>query len=201
MSRLDTYRATRWEDGLRSSNSKIFEEIYDYFAPEIYTHLLKLLKDSVLVEEIVQDVFIKIWQTREKVDSSRNIKSLIYTIVNRQAIDAFRKVTRERKSSEELETQSQKHVYTAEDNLIYKEQNKWLEKAIASLPEKRKAIFILSKFENKSYKEIAEYLGISVSTVSNQLVQAIKDIKAYMATVYDDEKLFTLPLLIFLYFA
>jgi RNA polymerase sigma-70 factor (ECF subfamily) len=185
MSRLDTYRATRWEDGLRSSNSKIFEEIYDYFAPEIYTHLLKLLKDSVLVEEIVQDVFIKIWQTREKVDSSRNIKSLIYTIVNRQAIDAFRKVTRERKSSEELETQSQKHVYTAEDNLIYK----------------RKAIFILSKFENKSYKEIAEYLGISVSTVSNQLVQAIKDIKAYMATVYDDEKLFTLPLLIFLYFA
>src|SRR5690606_12686915 len=99
-------------------------------------------------------------------------------------IDYFRKACRDKAIQDELWASSVSFYLHTDQGLYEKEKSKILNEAIQLLPPKRKEILRLCNIENKSYSEVATLLGISVSTVSNQLVSAMKDIKNYIQSNY-----------------
>ncbi|QQD11999.1 RNA polymerase sigma factor [Sphingobacterium sp. UDSM-2020] len=172
---------------LKDGDLTSFNAIYFQYSPKIYVRLIKLVKDPVVAEEILQDVFTKVWVNRAKIDPTKGFTSFLNHISDNLAIDFFRKVQRDKSLQMELWVSAVELYYHTEEHIYLKDTQDILAKAIDSLSPKRKEILILNKFHEKSYKEIAEELDISVSTVSNQLVSALKDIKEYIQKNYRNE--------------
>ncbi len=172
---------------LKDGDLNSFNEIYFQYSPKIYVRLIRLVKDQPIAEEILQDVFTRIWLHREKIDPTKGFVSFLNHISDNLAMDFFRKVQRDKALQLEIWASAIELYYHTEEKLFLKDKQQILSKAIDSLSPKRKEILMLNKFEDKSYKEIADLLGISVSTVSNQLVSALKDIKEYIQKNYRDE--------------
>lgn len=172
---------------LKDGDLASFNDIYFQYSPKIYVRLIKLVKDQIIAEEILQDVFTKVWVNRTKIDPAKGFVSFLNHISDNLAIDFFRKVQRDKALQLELWVSAVELYYHTEEHVFFKDTQDILTKAIDSLSPKRKEILMLNKFHEKSYKEIAEELGISVSTVSNQLVNALKDIKEYIRKNYRNE--------------
>ncbi len=181
---------------LREGDDAAFKEIYDCFAPILYQRLLRLLKDPDTVEEILQDTFLKLWEKRAQIDPQRAFKTYLYRITDHLAIDVFRKITRDKALQQELWASTVSSYLHTEEALIAKEEQQLLSAAINQLPPKRKQILLLCKLHEKSYQEVADLMGISVSTVSNQLVKAIKEIKNFVLHATRSEHALLLFLLI-----
>lgn len=165
---------------LQEGDEAAFGAIYRLFAPVLYQRLVRLLKDIGATEEILQDVFLKLWEKRAQIDPERGFRTYLYRIADNLAIDFFRKITREKALQEELWVSGVYFYLQTEEELISKEERQLITNAISELPPKRRRIVILCKLEGKSYQDVADLMGISVSTVSNQLVKAIKEIKNYV---------------------
>lgn len=172
---------------LRDGNLTAFNRIYTTYAPRLYKRLLRLLKDPEVVEEVLQDVFLKVWDKRGEIIPDRGFRTFIFRMSDNLAIDLFRKIGRDKKLQMELWAASISFYFHLEENVLKDEEITILKEAIETLSPKRKQILILCKLEEKSYKETAEILGVSVSTVSNQLVKAMKDIKGYIEMNYKSE--------------
>ncbi len=165
---------------LRDGDESAFGTIYQSYAPLLYQRLVRLLKDIDMTEEILQDVFLKLWEKRALIDPERGFRTYLYRIADHLAVDVFRKISRDKALQQELWANSASFYFQAEEAFIAKEERQLIADAIDRLPAKRKQILILCKLEDKSYQEVADLMGVSVSTVSNQLVKAIKEIKTHV---------------------
>jgi len=184
---------------LRNGDAIAFGKIYKIFAPILYQRLLRLLKDTDTVEEILQDTFLKLWEKRGQIDPEQAFTTYLYRIADHLAIDVFRRISRDKALQQELWASTISFYLHTEETFLAKEQRQLISTAIEQLPPKRKQILILCKLEDKSYQEVAELLGISVSTVSNQLVKAIKEIKNYVLQSARGEQVIILSLLLSCY--
>lgn len=148
-----------------------FEAIYKKYSPGLYSRLIKILKSGTMAEDILQDVFIIVWNNREKIDTNRCFQAYLSCIAVHKCYDHFRKIARTNKVYSKLPlTENQ---YTLNDQvLINKEESTVLFKTIELLPPKRKLIFRLCKVDGKSYEEVSNQLGISISTISDHIVKA-----------------------------
>lgn len=165
---------------LKDGDEVAFAAIYRLCAPVLYHRLLRLLKDVAITEEILQDVFLKLWEHRMHIEPERGFRTYLYRMADNRAVDAFRKISRDKSLQEELWIRSVSFCLQTEELFGAKDDFQLVAEAIEGLPPKRKQILIFCKLEEKSYQEVAELMGISVSTVSNQLVKAIKEIKSYV---------------------
>lgn len=165
---------------LKAGNESAFGELYAHYSEMIYGRLLRLLKDTDLADEVIQELFLKIWEKRGQINPSSSFKSYLYTIAEHLVYDHFRKVARDRKLQEKFRLMSTEIYSHTEEDLLNKESRIIIEKAIETLPPQRKTAFVLCKMEGKSYEEAAEIMGISVSTVSNHLVKANITIRTYL---------------------
>lgn len=167
--------------GLREGDEAAFAAIYRLCAPALYHRLLRLLKDVAITEEILQDVFLKLWEHRQRIEPDRGFRTYLYRMADNRAIDVFRKISRDKNLQQELWASNVSFCLQSEDVFMTKDDYQLVSDAIDQLTPKRKQILIFCKLEEKSYQEVANLMGISVSTVSNQLVKAIKEIKNYVS--------------------
>lgn len=170
---------------LRAGEESAFGKVYAHYSEMIYGRLLRLLKDTDMADEIIQDLFLKVWEKREHINPSQSFKSYLYTVAENLVYDHFRKVSRDRKLQEKFRRITTELYTHTEEDLLSKESKEMIDKAIATLPPQRKAAFVLCKIEGKSYDEAAEIMGISASTVSNHLVKANISIRAYLSKSED----------------
>lgn len=181
---------------LREGDAAAFGKIYKIFAPVLYQRLLRLLKDTDTVEEILQDTFLKLWEKRAQIDPEQAFTTYLYRIADHLAIDVFRRISRDKALQQELWASTISFYLHTEETFLAKEQRQLISTAIEQLPPKRKQILVLCKLEDKSYQEVAELMGISVSTVSNQLAKAIKEIKDFVLRSTRGEQAVILSLLL-----
>ena len=181
---------------LRNGDTAAFGRIYEIFAPVLYQRLWRLLKDSEMVEDILQDTFFKLWEKREEINPDQAFTTYLYRIADHLAIDVFRKISRDKVLQQELWVSTLTFYLHTEEVFLAKEQRQLITRAIERLPPKRKQILVWCKLEDKSYQEVAELMGISVSTVSNQLVKAIKEIKKHVLHSLRGEQVVILSLLL-----
>ena len=164
---------------LLNGNEQAFEKIYRLYSSRLYGNLLKLVKSETEAQEILQDVFLKIWENRQNIDIEKSFRSYLFKIAENKVVDFFRKVARDKKREAELISLATNEYVPVEELLQSDEKAAILQKAIDSLPPQRQQVFRLCKLEGKSYKEVSEQLGISVSTISDHIVKATKSIRDY----------------------
>ncbi|MBL7963360.1 MAG: RNA polymerase sigma-70 factor [Flavobacteriales bacterium] len=133
------------------------------------------VKDMDQAEDLVQDLFFRLWLDREKVKVTTSVKAYLYAAVRNRCLNAVKAGGRVRALNEEVE-ELQEAPERSEDE--HAERIARVQAAIESLPEERRKVFKLSRYEGLKYHEIAERLGISVKTVENQMGSALKTLRA-----------------------
>ena len=177
---------------LMEGNNKAFRKLFDTYRNDVYAYSMSMLKSKVLAEEIVQDVFLKIWQHRERLNPDLSFRSYIFTITRNLTFNLISKVANNRKLKEEELYKSQKSYSPIEDKITENDYEVIKSRAIELLPPKRKIIFQMSRNENMSYEEISKELNISVSTVKGQMSKALTTIREYLHAHGDVTLLITL---------
>ncbi|QRR02335.1 RNA polymerase sigma factor [Dyadobacter sandarakinus] len=147
-----------------------FAELYNYYKAPALRFTFSLLKDEEEAENMVQDVFIKIWVKRAQIKPDYNFNSYLFTCLRNMAFDHFKKMEK----SEQLRRHYMENMNLAAEDGKEEDERRisLVQAAVESLSIKRKLILRLNVEEGKSYQEIAEFLRISKNTVKNQLVKA-----------------------------
>jgi RNA polymerase sigma-70 factor (family 1) len=165
---------------LREGNAQALDYFYHQYSLRIYRKLLKMVKVETIAEELVQDVFVRIWDKRHQIDPDRSFRSYLFTIAQNLVYDLYRKVAREERLQEVIKEASSEMYMHVEEGVFLKETSEILNKAINNLPSQQKLVFTLCKLEGKSYEDASATLGISTSTINSHIVKATKSIKGYM---------------------
>lgn len=147
-----------------------FTKLYNHYKEPSIRFTMSIIKDEEEAENMLHEVFIKIWSRREQINPTLNFSSYLFTCLRNMAFDHLKKMERCQQMQEQYLRLMQYHY----DNESDAEDAKMslLKNAMATLPEKRKMILKLNVEEGKSYQEIAEMMRISKNTVKNQLVKA-----------------------------
>ncbi|WP_073003328.1 RNA polymerase sigma factor [Mariniphaga anaerophila] len=166
---------------LRKGDMAAFDAIYNRYCHKLHQFVFMYLKQEEDAEEIVQEVFIKIWESRAKIDVYSSFESFLFTIAYNSTMSLLRKRVSETKSREYL--RSLQRIDAAEqviDEIQFKELNNKIESLLTQLTPRQKEIYHLSREEGLTHSEIAEKLNISESTVNNHLVTTLKFIKLHV---------------------
>jgi RNA polymerase sigma-70 factor (ECF subfamily) len=155
-------------------NESSYEALFRNWYVPLCKMIFRIVKDKALTEDTVQDVFIKLWEKRNDLKIETSLKSYLY----RAAINAaFNTLERNKRyptlSIYDMATEVATHS-TTDDEIHAQELKLKISKTLLELPEACREVFILSRQEGLSYKEIAETLGISVKTVENQMGKALR---------------------------
>ena len=164
---------------LLNGSEQAFEKIYKLYSNRLYGNLLKLVKSEAEAQEILQDVFLKVWHNRQSIDIEKSFRSYLFKIAENKVYDFFRKVARDKKREARLISLGTNEYVPVDELLQSDKKSAVLQKAIDSLPPQRQQVFRLCKLEGRSYKEVSELLGISLSTISDHIVKATKSIRDY----------------------
>jgi RNA polymerase sigma-70 factor (family 1) len=158
----------------------MFSELFRQHEHKLYTLALKLTKSDQLAKDIIQEVFLKLWDQRNQLTSILNIEAWLYRVTENKIIDFLRKVSADNRLKEKIWNQLQQIVNESEQYLAAKEYNQIIQKAIDQLPPQRKLIYQLNKEKGMNYLEIADELQLSKHTVKNQLSTAIKSVRNFL---------------------
>lgn len=152
-----------------------FRTLMEFFSDDLFLFAMGLIRKKEIAEEIVSDVFVKIWENRTNLTEVENLKAYLFVSVKNECISYIRKNRKENLISlDGLEDFIVPSVDCAESDYISREQLEEIYSAIEQLPPKCKLAFSLAKFNGLKYKEIAEVMEVSEKTVNNHLVFAIK---------------------------
>lgn len=162
---------------LREGDEAAFDILYDRYSTRLTGNLMTLLKSAELAEEILQDLFMKVWETREQIDPDKSFRSYIFKIAQNMVYQTFRESARQKRFEGHLSSNSSELYSHIEENIAFKELHQIHQDAIDQLPAKRREVYILFKIEGKSYAEISELLNISTSTINDHLQKANKFLK------------------------
>lgn len=149
-----------------------FSELYRHYFPGLFSFVSSIVKDKQDAEEIVLEVFTKLWENRSTITEVKNLSSYLYTACKYASISFLRK--QKYLAFDEITESTSWSFFTPESQLISKENLGLINKAINSLPAKCRLIFRLVKEERLKYAEVAELLDLSVKTVEAQVYIATK---------------------------
>jgi len=158
-------------------DERAFEQIYDLFYSKMYATAFQYLKNKPLAEEVVSDVFCRIWKKRLELVQIKNFESYLFISVRNLSLNYIR--NNSRVSNESLDEQSyhiSDSVALPDEVMEAHELQDLLKNSVESLPQKCKAIFKMIRFDGLKYKEVASELDISVNTVDTQMRIAMKKI-------------------------
>ncbi len=161
-------------------NNKAFQKLFNTYRNDVYAYSKSMLKINVLAEEIVQTVFLKIWQHRDRLNPELSFKSYVFTITRHQTFNLISKVANDKKLKEAVFYKSRITQSSIEDKICEADYEIIKNKAIAQLPPKRRLIFEMSRNDGKSYEVISKELNISISTVKGQMSKALTSIRAFL---------------------
>lgn len=158
---------------LKQSNREAFTTLYKKYWKQVYNFSRLYLTSQSVAEEVVQEVFIKVWESRDFMREGDNFKGLLFIITRNLIFNMHRKNLNEDFYKMTV-LSAMENSYDIEEEIDAKNLGEYIDLLIADLPPRRRDIFNLSRKENKSYKEISQLLGVSEKTVENQIGEALK---------------------------
>jgi RNA polymerase sigma-70 factor (ECF subfamily) len=165
---------------LKSDDKSALDDLFGCYYPRLYLFSKSILKIDNEIDDILQEVFVKIWLNRQKIGNAETFNAYIFTITKNGVLNLIRKNLRDHTFRDQLFLRSVAEEYQLENQLEFEEIKAGIDQIVAKLPEKRQQIFILSRTDGLSNKEISQQLNISEKTVEDHITHAIKQIKRSM---------------------
>ncbi len=164
---------------IRDDDREAFEKLFRKYYSSLQRFLWGYVTNQQVAEDLVQEVFVRVWENRYALNPDKKIKTYLYKIGRNLAIDhtRHRKIVRdweeEKKALHSFSTADQAINEKLHNKLMLRE----VKQAIKGLPKRRRLVFMLSRYEGMTYKEIAEELDISVNTVDTQICRALQTLR------------------------
>lgn len=165
-------------ESISNDDRQAFAELYGRYHQGIYNFLLTITRIPELAEDIMQDVFVKIWESRSDINIQSSTSAYLYRIGRNRAIDFMRRASLEQNIQDEI-----KHRVASGIDKLTQNDYEWqhykqlYNQALESLPPQRRKAFMLVRQEGRSYEEAAEIMGISRNTLKQHLVLAVQSIR------------------------
>jgi RNA polymerase sigma-70 factor (ECF subfamily) len=162
---------------IKADNMFAFDVLYKKYCKRVYKFGHSILKSPEDSENLMQDVFLSLWENRHKVEKDSSIKSYIFTIVYNSAISVIRKKAKESQFVEYLKSVQEINIEPVNVGLEFNELTIKLDEIVKALPQRQKEVYLMHKVDGLKYSEIAERLHISVNTIENHMSRALKTIR------------------------
>lgn len=183
---VDSINEKRLLTELKNGSFQAFERLYNMYSGKLYNFIMRISSgNQYMAEEVVQSVFIRVWEVRERVEPESSFISFLCTIAKNLLMNMYQRQTVEYVYNEYLKNTGVDRDSQTEESIDLRFLNEYIDSLAEELPAQRKKIFILSKRQNYTNKEIAEMMGISESTVATQLSLAVKFMREQLMKHYD----------------
>ncbi|WP_207514604.1 RNA polymerase sigma factor [Longitalea luteola] len=166
-------------------NKNAFTEIYNNYRHKIYSIAYELTDSTAVSEEIVQDVFLKVWVKRNMLHEVTHFRAYLFTITRNYVFTALKRIARKESLEENAMEGTPFYNHDTEDRVLNNEYTRILQAAIDRLPEQQKQVYNLIKKEGLKREEAAAALQLSPETVKSHLAQAMRSIRTYCLTRLD----------------
>ena len=176
--------------GLHDGDEMVFETVFKNYYESLCNYANTYINNMIEAEEMVQGTFLILWEKHEMIDIHTSLKSYLYRSVHNNCINHVKHLQVRRNHYDEYLHYADIEYEQVSNDLIGKELEQKINSVIESLPPQCKAVFKLSRFENLTYNEIAEKMGLSVKTIENHMIKALKTLRVELKEY--------LPLLIWL---
>lgn len=157
---------------IKLNDSGAFETLFKRYHDDLYRYFHYRINDSELSSDFCQELFVKLWNYREKLSPGKSVKSLLFTMARNMLINHYRHKSIHSSAFEEIS-----YSHPEFDLAEHFDMETELKEIINTLPPKLREVFVLSRFDNMKYKEIASHLGISVKTVEARMSKALQQLR------------------------
>ena len=160
-----------------------FRRLFDRYRQRLFAFAWQLCHSAADAEEIVQDVFLRLWEQRTRLPEVTMPRKYIYTMTRNRTLDVLGKIARNDQAVRQMwATMQQSGDGNDTEQLLYAEDSrKVVQLALSRLPEKKQLVFTLSRHDGLSHQEIADRLGLSVQTVKNIMTEVLKHIQYFIS--------------------
>jgi RNA polymerase sigma-70 factor (family 1) len=166
---------------LKEGSEKVFEKVFKDHFKSLHAYAYTFLRDDELAEEVVQNVFCRIWEKREQLKTDGSLKAYLYRAVHNESLN-YLKHQKVKANFEVYYTgQMEQQEGQSAEKVMTTELERHIREAINELPQQCRTIFQLSRFEQLKYQQIADQMGLSVKTIENQMGKALKLMRLKLA--------------------
>ena len=166
------------EQGLTTTE---FEQVFKTHFRALHSYAYTIVRDESHGEEIVQQVFYKLWEKKSNINIHQSLKAYLYQSVYNESLNYLKHLKVKKKHQAYILTTSQEEETSSSKKIITKELEGKIVEVLKLLPGQCRTIFQMSRFENLKYREIASQLGLSIKTVENQMGKALKIMRTHLA--------------------
>lgn len=179
MAKLDLYRSLSDSEltaAVKAGDDKAFDAVFLRYFPQVKRFLASLVKDQQQAEDLAQSVFMKLWLFRARLEPSASLKNYLFVLARNGALDVFRAkriLLKDVPMSEADRAGDDSAAFQAE----YAEANRRIRQVVEAMPDKRRQVFTMSRYQSLPNEAIADRLGLSVRTVEKHIQVALQDIR------------------------
>ncbi len=168
-----------------AGDEKAFGLLFHQHWDHIYTVALSITRSVTISEDLVQDIFLKIWLNRSQLTSIEHFDNYLFIVARNAIYTSLRQTGIKESLLQKLEDPGTAR-WTSEEELLAKESGRLIHEAVSQVSPQQQAVYRLSRESGLKYEQIAQQLGISKSTVRNHMVKALQNIREYLQANTDD---------------
>lgn len=170
---------------LKEGDIESFDFLFNKYYKDLVHFCNVFLKDQSNSEDIVQDIFFRLWENREKLSIESSLKSYLMTAAKNNCFEELKHQEVVRTHQDYVMSRNDIIDYDTEHYLLYSELNERLQDAMQKLPEDMRSIFEMNRFGNLKYREIAEKMNVSVRTVESKISKTLELLRKQLTVFYD----------------
>lgn len=182
---------------LRRGDYMAFDMLYEQYRRLIFYKLKRLVQVPGIVEELHQDVFLKVWEHREQINTEAPFQAYLLRIAKNTAVNFYHKMLRDDTLQQQLMRTSTELYRHVDEYMQFRESSSALQMAVDKLPPQRQRIFVSCKLDGKTYEAVATELGISVGTVKDHMAKAMRFVRKELTGQSDATAFLLLTSLLF----
>lgn len=165
-------------------DERAFEQIFERYKSRLISYLTIFTKSREEARELTQEIFLKVWLTREGLTEIESPQGYLFSMAKNKALDYLRKASRDSRMRAGIWRSIAQHQHTTEEQVFSNDSARRINEAIFKLSRKQQAVFRLSRMEGLTHDEIAVQLSISKNTVKSHMVASLKFIRNYLSGNY-----------------
>ena len=170
---------------LKDGSEPAFNALYRLHSTMLLANIRNLVRDQETAKELLQELYLKVWENRENIDETKSFRAYLFTIARNMVYNHFRKIAMDNKAKLRLIneiTEAYEYNHAGLDDAA---NTALLQDAVQSLSPQCREVYRLSRMEGRSHEEISQVMGISLSTVNNHIVKAKREMRSFLAKNQD----------------